>query len=147
MFRGRHENAVDEKGRVPFPARFRELLAAGGQTTLVLTQLFDPCIHAFPLKEWEKLEAKLAQMPQFDPQVQRMRRLLTGESAEVELDKQGRMLIPPHLRRHVGIDKDVVFVGTVQTVEIWSAAGWQKHWDELKADTAMVQKAVANFGV
>ncbi|MBI5494245.1 MAG: division/cell wall cluster transcriptional repressor MraZ [Deltaproteobacteria bacterium] len=147
MFRGNHECQVDEKGRVPFPARFREVLSQAGQNVLVLTRGFSPCIHAFPLKEWLKLEERLGQMPVFDPNVQRMRRLLLGECAECELDKQGRILVPPRLRDYAGVGKDAVFVGQMQTVEIWSSDGWKRHWEELVADTGGVQSAVATFGL
>jgi len=147
MFRGNHGCQVDEKGRVPFPARFRDVLTTAGQNVLVLTRGFSPCIHAFPLQEWLKVEEKLGQMPVFDANVQRMRRLLTGECAECELDKQGRILIPPRLREYAGIEKDAIFVGTMQTVEVWSSDGWKKQWDELAADTDGVQRAVSSFGL
>ena len=147
MFRGNHSCQVDEKGRVPFPARFRDVLAAAGQNVLVLTRGFEPCIQVFPLAAWLKVEEKLGQMPQFDANVQRMRRLLTGECAECELDKQGRILIPPRLREFAGIEREAVFVGTMTTVDIWSADGWKKHWDELVGDTGGVQRAVSTFGL
>jgi len=147
MFRGSHEQSVDDKGRVPFPARFREVLATQGQNTLVLIRWFDPCVRIYPLSAWEKVEEKLGQMPQFDPAVQRMRRLLTGECAEAELDKQGRILLPPRLRTYGGIGKDALFVGTMQMVELWDPTVWRKAQDELYADPNLVQQAAANFGL
>jgi MraZ protein len=146
MFRGQTEQSMDEKGRVPVPARFRDVLAQQNQNILVLTCLFEPCIRAFPLDEWAKVEANFARLPQFDPDVQRMRRLLTGDCAEVELDKQGRILVSPGMRQQAGIEKDVVFVGTMQTMELWSAAGWQQQRLALQSDSAMVQK-VKSLGV
>lgn len=143
MFRGSHENAVDEKGRVPFPARFRELLASTGQNTLVLTMVFDPCIRAYPLKEWESVEGWLRGMPQFDPDAQRLRRLLSGECAECEVDKQGRILIPQRLRKLANIDKDVVFVGLSNMVEIWSAPAWAQHQDELHKDPRLLERVAS----
>jgi MraZ protein len=126
MFRGQFEQSVDDKGRVPVPVRFRDVLARQSQAVLVLTRLLEPCIRAFPLEEWAKVEANFAKLPQFDPDVQRMRRMLTGDCAEVELDKQGRILLPPGLRAQAAISKDVVFVGTMQTMELWDAAGWSQ---------------------
>lgn len=143
MFRGRYDQSMDEKGRVPVPARFRDVLAGGQENALVLTRLFEPCIRAFPLRAWQEVEEKLARLPQLDPDVQRMRRLLSGECAEVELDKQGRILIPPGLRQHAGLEKDVVFIGTMETLELWSAPGWKEHLALLEQDQAMVQRVVS----
>jgi MraZ protein len=141
MFRGRFEQSLDEKGRVPVPARFRDVLARAGQNTLVLTRsMFEPCIAGFPLDEWQKVEANFARLPQFDPAVQRLRRLLTGDCAEVELDKQGRILIPEDLRAHAKLEKDVMFVGAMQTVEIWGAQGGSQHMADLLKDPALLEK-------
>lgn len=145
MFRGSHANAIDEKGRVPFPARFRDELAAAGQNTLVLTKVFDPCIRAYPLKEWEAVEAKLRLLPSFDPDAQRVRRLLSGQCAECELDKQGRILIPSWLRGLAKIEKDVVFVGLAGSVEIWGASAWAAHLEELQSDSKLLERVASSM--
>ena len=141
MFRGKQESALDEKGRVPFPAKFREKLAASGQGTLVLTVFSAPCIQAWPLKAWEELEGKLLQLPPFDPEAQQLSRLLSGDCAEVELDKQGRILIPQHLRGLVGIGKDVVFAGLIGRVEIWDPAAWSRNQAENLVNSALLERA------
>ena len=147
MFRGSHEHGVDEKGRVPFPARFREVLSAMGQTTVVLVRWPEPCVRLYPLSRWEAVEAKLAGLSEFDPEVHKLRRVVLGECAECELDKQGRILLPPRLRSHAGIEKDALFVGTTHMVELWNPQRWRQTQEELYADPLLVQNVVTRFGL
>ena len=88
MFRGQFEHAIDAKGRTSFPSRFRDVLAAGSDLRLVLTRAtFDRCLHLYPLRGWEELEAKIADMPQFDPNVVAFRRLYLSAAVECERRK------------------------------------------------------------
>jgi MraZ protein len=133
MFRGHYEHAIDAKGRTSLPARFRDVLAAAGDLRLVITPaLFDPCVHAYPIRVWEELEAKIAALPQFDPNVVAFRRRYLSAAVECELDKQGRILIPPSLRDHAGLAKEVLWAGMGKTAELWSREQWQaaQHMNE-----------------
>ncbi len=126
MFRGQFEHAIDAKGRTSFPSRFRDVLGAGGDLRLVLTRaLFDRCLHLYPMRAWEELEAKIAEMPQFEPNVVAFRRMYLSAAVECELDKQGRILVPPSLRDHAELAKDVVWAGMGRTAELWSKERWQ----------------------
>jgi MraZ protein len=101
MFRGQFEHAIDAKGRTSLPSRFRDVLGAASDLRLILTRaVFDRCLHLYPLRGWEELEAKIADMPQFDPNVVAFRRMYLSAAVECELDKQGRILVPPSLREH-----------------------------------------------
>lgn len=125
MFRGQFEHAIDAKGRTSFPARYRDALAASNDLRLVLTRALDePCLHLFPMRGWEELEAKIATMPQFDPNVVAFRRRYLSAAVECELDKQGRILVPPSLRDHAELTKDVVWAGMGKTAELWSKERW-----------------------
>ena len=125
MFRGHFEHAIDAKGRTSLPARFRDALDAAEDVTLVVTPaLFDPCLHAYPMQAWEELEAKIVKLPQFDPNVVAFRRRYLSAAVECELDKQGRILIPPSLRDHAGLVKDVLWAGMGQTAELWARERW-----------------------
>src|SRR5262245_2264657 len=125
MFRGHYEHAIDAKGRTSLPARFRDALDAADDSTLVVTPaLFDPCLHAYPMRAWEELEAKIVKLPQFDPNVVAFRRRYLSAAVECELDKQGRILIPPPLREHAGLVKDVLWAGMGQTAELWAHERW-----------------------
>jgi MraZ protein len=126
MFRGQFEHAIDAKGRTSLPSRFRDVLAAGSDLRLVLTRaLFDRCLHLYPMRAWEELEAKIAEMPQFEPNVVAFRRRYLSAAVECELDKQGRILIPPSLRDHAELTKEVLWAGMGRTVELWSQPRWQ----------------------
>ncbi|MCK6549342.1 division/cell wall cluster transcriptional repressor MraZ [Myxococcota bacterium] len=126
MFRGRFEHTVDPKGRLALPATFKKTLASAGHETLIITtHLSSPCLVAYSLDEWERFEDRVAKLPQFDPAVMKLRRLYVGSASEVEIDKQGRVLLPQVLREHAKLEREAYWVGAMQTMEIWSKAEWQ----------------------
>ncbi len=133
MFRGHFEHAIDAKGRTSLPSRFRDVLAATGDERMVLTPSpFDACLHLFPMKAWEELEAKIAALPQFEPNVIKLRRLYVSAAVECEVDKHGRVLVPNSLREHAMLQKDVLWAGMGQMVELWA----REKWNEVQAMTA-----------
>lgn len=121
MFLGRFNYNVDQKGRLAVPARFRESLTG----TVILTRGIDPCLVLYPLESWEPLADRVNALPLADPEARTFRRLVYAEAANLELDRQGRMLLPPELRQWAGIDREAVIVGVHTAIEIWSSAGWQ----------------------
>lgn len=126
MFRGHFEHAIDDKGRTSLPARFRDVLGPTNDFRLVLTPaLGDPCLDVYPMRAWEELEAKLAQLNAFDPQVIEFRRFYVSAAVECELDKQGRILVPPSLREHAALTKTVMWLGHGQKAELWSKEQWE----------------------
>ena len=146
MFRGQFEHAIDAKGRTSFPSRFRDVLGGGGSQALVLTRaVFDRCLHLYPLRGWEELEAKIADMPQFDPNVVAFRRMYLSAAVECELDKQGRILVPPALREHAELGKDVVWAGMGRTAELWSKERWQAAHTMNDAELASFKTAMEQF--
>jgi MraZ protein len=133
MFRGHFEHAIDAKGRTSLPSRFRDVLAATGDARLVLTPSpFDACLHLFPMKAWEEFEAKIAALPQFEPNVIKLRRVYVSAAVECEVDKQGRVLVPNSLRDHAMLKKDVLWAGMGQMVELWA----REKWDDVQSMTA-----------
>ena len=125
MFRGQFTHSVDAKGRTSLPARFRDVLVADGDARFVLTPaLFDPCLHLYPMKAWEEFERKVSELPSLDPNAIRFRRLYVSAAVECELDSSGRVLVPPHLRERVKLDKDAVWAGMGRTLELWSKPAW-----------------------
>jgi transcriptional regulator MraZ len=126
MFRGQFAHSIDAKGRVSLPARFRDALVSGGDARFILTPaLFDPCLHLYPMRAWEELEDKIANLPSFDPNIVRFRRLYLSAAIECELDKAGRVLVPPALRDRATLVKDVLWAGMGRTIELWSKEKWQ----------------------
>ncbi len=124
MFRGHFEHAIDDKGRTSLPARFRDVLDDKGHPLVVTPALGDPCLDVYPMGAWESLEAKLAQLNAFDPQVIEFRRFYVSAAVECELDKQGRILVPPSLREHADLTKAVMWLGHGQKAELWSKERW-----------------------
>ncbi len=126
MFRGQFEHTIDAKGRTSLPSRYRDVLGAGNDLRLILTPaLFDRCLHLYPMKAWEELEARIAEMPQFDPNAVAFRRRYLSAAVECELDKQGRVLVPPSLRDHAELTGAVIWAGMGKTAELWSRERWQ----------------------
>ena len=125
MFRGRFEHAIDQKGRISIPSRFREILATQYDERLIVTN-FDQCLWAYPVSEWKKVEEKVAALPQLKPEVKALQRFFISAASEAPLDKQGRILIPPTLRDYAGLNKDCIMVGMSQRIEIWAKERWSQ---------------------
>jgi MraZ protein len=125
MFRGSFEHSVDSKGRVSVPSRFRDILADRYEGRLVLTMDYDQCLAVYPLEEWERIEEKIKALPMMQKEVKDFMRFVFSTAAECELDKQGRILIPPALRERAGINKSVMVVGIINKLEIWDKAVWE----------------------
>jgi MraZ protein len=144
MFRGHFEHSIDAKGRTSLPSRFRDVLAATGDPRLVLTPSpFDACLHLFPMKAWEEFEAKIAALPQFEPNVIKLRRLYVSAAVECEVDKQGRVLVPNSLRDHAMLQKDVLWAGMGQMVELWALEKWNDVQSMTANERAEFRRAVA----
>ena len=131
MFRGVAEIALDTKGRLAIPTRYREPLEeeAGNQVVITI-DTEDHCLLLYPLPEWETIEAKIEALPSFNPAARRIQRLLIGHAHETEMDSNGRILLPLLLREYAGIDKQVILVGQGKKFELWSKAAWQTHREQ-----------------
>lgn len=147
MFRGVYEHQIDAKGRTSLPARLRETLVGTYDERLILTTALDPCLHAYPVREWEALETALGKRSPMEPGVKTLMRLYVASAQECPLDKMGRVLIPPSLRTHAGLEKDVVWVGMVRVMEVWSRAGWAQAQEDARAevDSADVARVLAEL--
>jgi MraZ protein len=121
-FRSRTEHTLDAKGRLNFPSRFREVLRQLGSETLMLAP-WGNHLRAYPVSEWEELETKLLTQGG-ENQVGDFFRYVVGGVVECVPDKQGRILIPPDLRNHLKMEKDVVVTGMISWVEIWDKETW-----------------------
>ncbi|SIT66831.1 MraZ protein [Ectothiorhodosinus mongolicus] len=129
MFRGVTNLNVDVKGRLAMPSRYRESLVELCRGQLVLTVDRDGCLLVYPLPEWERIERSLMSRPNMNRQVRRLQRLLVGHATEVELDGQGRILLPPPLREYAGLEKRAVLVGQGNKFELWDEEKWAQSRD------------------
>ena len=121
MFLGRHSHTVDAKGRMAIPAKFREPLGLRA----VVTRGIDPCLALYPMPAWDQLAGQVNALSIADADARAFKRLVFGEAADVDLDAQGRILLPPELRRYAGIEREVVVVGVHGSIEVWSPARWE----------------------
>jgi MraZ protein len=121
MFLGEYTHSIDGKGRLTIPARFRGLLAAG----LVVTRGFDRNLMVFPLDGWKQLASRIGERPLSDEGMRAFRRRLFSGAVDLVPDRQGRILMPPYLRRFAGLNHEVVVAGMYNYLEIWNSDAWQ----------------------
>lgn len=128
MFRGQFSHSIDAKGRVSFPARFREQLEARGDLRLVVTPApFDCCLHVYTLEEWERFVAHVATLPRLDPNLVRFRRMYIAPAVDQEVDAAGRVRIPPEFRERAHLERDVMWsAGSGPVVELWAKSEFDK---------------------
>ncbi len=143
MFLGEFEHTIDEKGRVAIPARFREELGEG----FVLTKGFELCLQAFPRSMWNELAEKVNRLPLGSPQARNLRRMLFAPAIEVEVDRQGRVLIPQGLREYAGLSEEVLITGMHTYFELWSAPRWRTLQEELNGNGAAIAEQLADLGI
>lgn len=125
MFYGEYEHALDDKGRVTIPSKMREVMTGRSIAALMLTRnVLDPCLTLYPPAEWERIEEQIRAMSTVDPNARQYRRQLFSGAVEVAPDRAGRILLPPSLRDHAGIVRDVVFAGVSTFIEVWSKERW-----------------------
>ncbi|MDE6890370.1 MAG: division/cell wall cluster transcriptional repressor MraZ [Lachnospiraceae bacterium] len=121
MFIGEYNHTIDAKGRLIIPSKFREVLG----DEFVVTKGMDGCLFVFDNPEWQAFEEKLHALPMIDKGARQFTRFFLAGAASVEVDKQGRILLPAVLRDFAGITKDAVLVGVGSRVEIWSKDRWE----------------------
>ena len=143
MFLGEFEHSIDDKGRVAIPARFREELGEG----MVLTRGFDLCLQAFPRHVWQQLAQKVSSLSLGHLEARNLRRMLFSNAAEVEVDRQGRILVPQNLREYAGISEQVVITGMDTYFELWSSERWRTVMDALDTSGAGIAEQLAALGI
>lgn len=119
-FKGEYNHTVDAKGRLIVPAKFREALGE----TFVVTKGLDGCLFVYSNEEWERIEEKFREIPLTTKDARKFSRFFFAGAADCDVDKQGRILIPSVLREFAAIQKEVVLVGVLNRIEIWSKERW-----------------------
>ncbi len=121
MFMSMYNHTVDAKGRLIIPSKFREALGE----EFVVSKGMDGCLFVYANADWNAFEQKLTSLPLINKEARQFARFFLAGAAQVEVDKQGRILLPAHLREFAGLDKDVVLVGVGSRIEIWSLEKWE----------------------
>ena len=117
------------------PTRYRDRLATHCEGQLVITVDRDHCLLLYPLPEWEEIERKLVRLPSLNKQARRLQRLLIGHATEVELDGNGRILLPPPLREFAELEKRIVLIGQGNKFELWNEVQWNEKRDVWLTET------------
>jgi MraZ protein len=131
MFLGEFEHTVDGKGRLTLPAKFRQVLALG----VVITRGLDGCLFIFPLNYFETLADRAGRIPLTHAEGRDFMRMLFSSASDLDLDKQGRILLPQSLREFAGLKNDVVVVGVNTRIEVWDTQVWQQRRDQFEHGT------------
>lgn len=141
MFMGEYQHAIDPKGRLIVPVKFREGLG----DTFVVTKGLDNCLFVYPMNEWKNLEAKLKALPFTKADARAFVRFFFSGATECELDKQGRILLPVNLREYAQMERDVVVIGVSSRVEIWSKERWDNYSIQAEKDYANIAEKIVDF--
>ena len=134
MFRGGNTVNLDAKGRLALPTRYRGPLEDRCQGQVVLTVHDDRCLLLYPQPDWDEIERKLVRLPNQNKRTRTLQRMLLGHATELEIDKSGRILIPPRLREFASLEKRVVLAGLGNKFEIWNEDAWEQSCGEWVAD-------------
>ncbi|MCM8781998.1 MAG: division/cell wall cluster transcriptional repressor MraZ [Candidatus Omnitrophica bacterium] len=128
MFYGEYEHALDKKGRLIIPAKFREVAKAHYIEKFFITRGLDKCLFMFSEEEWKNQELKFKNLPFTKKESRSFNRLFFSGTAEIELDNQGRILIPKYLKDYACIKREVILIGISNRIEIWAKDQWQEFY-------------------
>ena len=129
MFRGASRVTLDDKGRMVLPTRQRQRALERSEGNLVVTVDRDPCLLIYPLPDWEQIERKLMSLPALHERSRRLQRLMVGHATEIDLDGQGRLLLPPELREYAGLTRHAMLMGQGNRLGLWDEARWSGRRD------------------
>ena len=140
-FRGVSSCNVDAKGRFAMPTKYRESLTKTGCNKCVMTiDTEDDCLLLYPISVWEEIEESLQALPSLNRKVRRIQRLLIGHASEVEIDAQGRLLMPVILKNYAKVKKKLMLVGQGKKFEIWSEENWEESCKDWLEQGKIMQK-------
>lgn len=140
MFRGVNPINLDAKGRMAIPARYRDKITACCEGQLVATiDTEERCLLLYPLEEWEAIQEKIESLSSLNPVTRRIQRLLIGHATDIDMDANGRLLLPGPLREYAELEKKVVLLGQGQKFEIWSESRWLATREEYLKDAGSAE--------
>jgi len=131
VFQGSQSINVDAKGRFAVPSRYREVLLAVCEGRMVVTaNPYERCLNVYPEAQWQEVKSKIEALPNGNKKVRRLQRLVLGNASELEMDGNGRLLLPQTLRDYANLDKKAMLVGLGDKAELWSEQSWNEMLDE-----------------
>ena len=143
MFLGEYQHSIDEKNRVAIPVKFRAALKAGA----VITKGLDECLFLYPKASWKTWADKLAGLPISQSRSRAFSRMMLGGAMEVQLDSQGRIVLPDYLKQYAGLGKRLIVAGLNDRLELWDTDRWQQYKTQTEKDSAHIAETLAEMGV
>ncbi|MDP1620143.1 MAG: division/cell wall cluster transcriptional repressor MraZ, partial [bacterium] len=142
-FIGEYSHSVDEKKRLAVPSKFRAEL----KSKVVVTRGLDKCLFIYTMKAWEELAGKLGTLPVGEAGTRSFTRLMLAGAVDVDVDKQGRILIPDYLKEYAGLAKNVVIAGLYNRLEIWDENKWKEYKEKAEKNSDEIAEQLGKLGV
>ncbi len=143
MLLGEYQHNLDNKGRVAIPAKFKERLAPGA----IITRGLDSCLFVFASREWDALAQKLVALPLARADSRAFGRFMLAGAVDVNLDNQGRILLPDYLRQYADLKKSVTIAGLYNRVEIWDSSRWQEYKKKTEGASEEIAEKLGELGI
>ncbi len=143
MFIGEYTHSIDTKKRLSLPSKVRGELG----DRVVVTRGLDACLFVYPMKTWEVLAEKLGSMPIGESGMRSFVRLMLAGAIDVEVDSQGRILLPEYLKEYAGLSKDVVIAGLWNRLEVWDESKWAVYKKEAEGNTERIAEELGKIGI
>ncbi len=143
MFIGEYKYNLDAKNRLALPSKFRKLFDDGA----VITKGLDNCLFIYTTKEWNKLVEKLANLPISQAKSRAFSRMMLAGAMDVDLDAQGRVILPDYLKQFAGLNKKVVIAGLYNRLEVWDEKLWSHYQRSSEKDSAEISEGLGGLGI
>ena len=143
MFIGEYSHSIDTKKRLALPAKFRGEMGE----KVVVTRGLDRCLFVYPMKVWETLAEKLGNLPVGEAATRSFTRLMLAGAVDVEVDSQGRVLLPEYLKTYAGLDREVTVAGVFNRLELWDVNEWQRYKVQAEAQSGDIAEQLGKLGV
>ncbi|MBX4199937.1 division/cell wall cluster transcriptional repressor MraZ [Candidatus Parcubacteria bacterium] len=143
MFIGEYTHTVDDKNRISLPAKFRKELGA----KIVVTRGLDNCLFLFPHKTWKTISEELSKLGLMQADTRGFSRFMFSGASEIDVDSQGRVLIPDFLKDFAKLQTTVVFAGVHDRIEIWSDGRWNEYKKHIESQADMMAEKLGSVGI
>ncbi|MEK7114753.1 MAG: division/cell wall cluster transcriptional repressor MraZ [Patescibacteria group bacterium] len=143
MFIGEYTHSIDEKNRMAVPVKFRVKLGKGA----IVTRGLDRCLFLFNASDWEELAKKIMALPLAQANSRAFSRLMLAGAMEVDLDNQGRILLPDYLKQYAGLKKEAVVAGLYNRIEIWDEEVWKNYKLKTEDSSDEIAERMSDLGI